>query len=291
MKKSRHIYIYVLLRFFIFVFAIIPRGFALFLGNFIGIAAYKLSKEARMVSNKNIDYIFPHLGKNGNKRNFIIKNFAMIGENLVDALRLTKFENEKLDKIVRIKNGKNIRKLFNRGKGLIVVTAHLGCWELIPAYFSQKGYPINIITREVYDKNINKEINRIRKTFNVKIVDRTHAPIVALKKLLRGEIVGILMDQHAKRNSVSIDFLGRKAETAVGPAYFAMKTAASVIPIAIHRLPDKTHLIEVGEELKITRTGNQEEDILENTRRCSKAIEHFIAKYPDEWVWFHKRWE
>lgn len=290
MKKIRHVYIYSILRFFIFFFRVIPRGLALFIGNLVGIAVYKLSKVARKVSFENINYIFPDIGSNGYRRYLVVKNFKKMGKNLADALRLTKFKNEELDRIVKLKNGSNFRKLFDRGKGLIVITAHLGCWELIPAYFSQKGYPVNVIAREVYDKNVNEEINRIRRAFNVRIIDKARSPIVAFKKLLLGEIVGILMDQNTKMNSVSIDFLGRKANTPIGPAYLAMKTGAPVIPIAIHRLKDDTHLIEVGEEVMITKSGNQKMDIFENTKRCSKAIERFITNYPEEWVWFHKRW-
>ncbi len=290
MKKIRHMYIYVILRFFIFFFRFIPRSLALFIGRLVGIIIYKLSKEARNVAFENVSYIFPNIENNDRKRSLVIRNFKNIGMNLADTLRLTKFKNGKLNRIVRIKNGNNIKELIGRRKGLIVITAHLGCWELIPAYFSQKGYPVNVITRKVYDKNVDGMINGIRRAFGVRIIDKNRSPIVALKKLLLGEAVGILMDQNTKTNSVFIDFLGHKTYTPVGPAYLAMKTGAPVIPVAIHRLRDDTHLIEVGEEVEIKNTGNQKSDILENTKRCSKAVEHFITNHLDEWVWFHKRW-
>jgi KDO2-lipid IV(A) lauroyltransferase len=290
MKKIRHLYIYNILRFLVFFFRIIPRGFALFLGNIIGIAVYNLSKEARRISCENVELIFPGIKNNGHKKSLVVQNFMKTGKNLAETLRLGKFKNGRLDRIVKIRNGSNINKLLDRGKGLIVITAHLGCWELIPAYFSQKGFTVNVIVREVYDKNVDRVINNIRKAFGVRIIDKNRSPIVALKRLLRGEAIGVLMDQNTKRNCVSIDFLGRKANTPIGPAYLAMRTGAAVVPVAIHRLKDNSHLLEVGEEVLIKKSSNQTRDILENTKRCSKAIESFIMSYPQEWVWFHKRW-
>jgi KDO2-lipid IV(A) lauroyltransferase len=290
MKRIRHLYIYGILRFFIFFFAIIPRSCALFLGNLLGIVVFRLSKEARRVAYKNVAYLYPSVEYNGRRRRLVVNNFKKIGRNLVDALRLIRYRNGSLEEIVSIKNGNAINDLLERGKGLIVITAHLGCWELIPAYFSEVGYRVNVMAREVYDKNVNREINRIREMYDIRIIDKRRAPIIALKCLLRGEAVGILMDQRSNKNSVSIDFMGRKAKTPIGPAYLAMKTGSPVVPVAIHRLRDDTHMIEVGNEVEIARTGKDEDDLFENTRRCSKAVEQFITNHLDEWVWFHKRW-
>jgi KDO2-lipid IV(A) lauroyltransferase len=260
------------------------------LGNLLGLVVFRLSKEARKVAFKNVAYLYPSIEHNGRRRKLIVNNFKKIGRNLVDALRLIRYRDGSLKSIVSIRNGNMISELLERGKGLIVITAHLGCWELIPAYFSQVGYQVNVMAREVYDKNVNREINRIREMYQVRIIDKRRAPIIALKCLLRGEAVGILMDQNTNKNSVSIDFMGHKAKTPIGPAYLAMKTGSPVVPVAIHRLRDDRHVIEVGKEVAIQMTGNDTDDIFENTRRCSKAVEHFITDHIDEWVWFHKRW-
>ncbi len=290
MKKLRHLYILYIIKFIVSFFRILPRCFALFLGNILGIIVFKLARQARQVAEGNIALIYPNIEDNGGRRSMAIKNFRNIGKNLADALRLSRYKNAGLDRIVNLKNGKNIQRLLERGKGLVVITAHLGCWELIPAYFSQKGYSVNIITRQVYDERVNSVINRIRENFNVRIIDKERAPVVALKRLLLGETVGILMDQSTKKNSVSVNFMGKKARTPVGPAYLAMKTSSPVLPVAIYRQKNNKHLIEVGEEVILKKTRNTKEDLLENTRRCSKAIEQFITKHPTEWVWFHKRW-
>jgi KDO2-lipid IV(A) lauroyltransferase len=260
------------------------------LGNLLGVVVFRLSKEARTVAFKNVVYLYPTIEHNGRRRRLIVNNFKKIGRNLVDALRLIKYRNGSLKRIVRIRNGNMINELLDRGKGLIVITAHLGCWELIPAYFSQVGYQVNVMAREVYDSNVNREINRIREMFNIRIIDKRRAPIIALKCLLRGEAVGILMDQRTSKNSVAVDFMGHEAKTPIGPAYLAMKTGSPVIPVGIHRMRDDTHMIEVGDEVTISRTGKDEVDIFENTKRCSKAVEQFITNHLDEWVWFHKRW-
>lgn len=290
MKRIRHLYIYAFLRIFVVFFAIVPRSFALFLGNLLGVIVFRLSKEARAVAYKNVAYLYPSVEYNGSRRRLIEHNFKKIGRNLVDALRLIRYRNGSLDRIVSIRNGNLINELLGRGKGLIVITAHLGCWELIPAYFSQAGYQVNVMAREVYDRNVNREINRIRELYHIRIIDKRRAPIIALKCLLRGEAVGILMDQRTSKNSVAVDFMGHEAKTPIGPAYLAMKTGSPVVPVAIHRLSDDTHMIEVGEEVAMSRTGEEKADIFENTRRCSKAVERYITNYLDEWVWFHKRW-
>jgi KDO2-lipid IV(A) lauroyltransferase len=283
-------YIYIILKALIFIFEVIPRRLGLILGNIIGIIVYHLSQKARKVSFHNVSLVLHNMEDNGSRREFVIKNFRRVGMNLVDALRLEKYKHCALDKIVRVKNGNNINSLLQRGKGLIVITAHLGCWEIIPAYFAQKGYPVNVIAREVYDKNVNREISRIREAFDVRVIDKNRSSIVALKRLLSGEAVGVLIDQNTNTNSITIDFMGRRARTPIGPAYLAMKTGAPVIPVAIHRLKNGKHMIEVGEEVEIIKTANEKSDIVENTRRCSKAVEKFIREYHEEWVWFHNRW-
>ncbi len=290
MKKIRHVYIYGILRFFFILFDVIPRNAALFLGKLLGIAVYRFSRTARDVAFENVQYLHPTVENNSTRRMLVIRNFTNIGRNLADALRLMKYRNGSLNRIVRIKNGNNIRELLNRKKGLIVVTAHLGCWELIPAYFSQIGYNVNVIAQEVYDRNVNRVINRIRESFSVRVIDKDRSPIVALKRLLRGEAVGILIDQNTRKNSVPVEFLGREANAPIGPAYLAMKTGAPVVPVAIHRLQDDIHLLEVGKEIEILNTGDEQKNICINTRRCSKAIERYIVKYPDEWVWSLRRW-
>ncbi|TET24699.1 MAG: hypothetical protein E3J78_00755, partial [Candidatus Cloacimonadota bacterium] len=211
MKKIRHVYIYGILRFFFILFDVIPRNAALFLGKLLGIAVYRFSRTARDVAFENVQYLHPTVENNSTRRMLVIRNFTNIGRNLADALRLMKYRNGSLNRIVRIKNGNNIRELLNRKKGLIVVTAHLGCWELIPAYFSQIGYNVNVIAQEVYDRNVNRVINRIRESFSVRVIDKDRSPIVALKRLLRGEAVGILIDQNTRKNSVPVEFLGREA--------------------------------------------------------------------------------
>jgi KDO2-lipid IV(A) lauroyltransferase len=232
--------------------------------------------------------------------------FIALGKNLTDSLRIPKLHEKNLDDIVEIRGLERFDRTYKKGKGMVAITGHLGCWELIPIFFSLKGYPVNVIGRSLPESRINGILQDIRKGKEVNVIDRHSSLRETLRCLRRGETLGILMDQNTRAEGFTIDFFGMPAHTPVGPVLLSHKTGAPILPMAIHRTRENRHRIEVGEEIKFNSTPKQvlgkmknkslengkfKEELMEWTQVCSKAVESFIRKYPTEWVWMHERWK
>ncbi|MBI4553118.1 MAG: lysophospholipid acyltransferase family protein, partial [Candidatus Latescibacteria bacterium] len=120
---------------------------------------------------------------------------------------------------------------------------------------------------------------------------RDRATPAVLRALRRGDVVGLLIDQDTRVQGTFVDFFGQPAYTPVGPAVIALRTDAPVVPMAIHRQPDDTHLITVLPPIEPVRSGRWDEDMHEATRRYTGAIERLIRQAPTQWVWMHERWK
>ncbi|MBD3289539.1 hypothetical protein GF337_12110 [candidate division KSB1 bacterium] len=217
--------------------------------------------------------------------------FINLGRNMVDAFRISQLNPENIDQLVRSTGLEKIDEVLERGKGCLLLTGHVGNWELLGAYVSLKGYPLHVIGAPIYDRRLDEMVVNNRKASGARYIARGSATRQIIRALRHNETIGILIDQDTKKvDGELVDFLGHKAYTPVGPVEIAHKFKCPLLPIAIHIQKDNTHFVEVGDEIKLQWTDDHEHDRIENTQRCSKAIEHFILKNPTQWVWMHKRW-
>ena len=126
---------------------------------------------------------------------------------------------------------------------------------------------------------------------DVNVIYRDESPRKILKVLKENRIVGIVADQDVESvEGVFVDFFGHPAYTPAGPAALARASGASLIPVLIMRENGK-HSLVVEKPIELADTGDKEKDLVENTRRWSSVIESYIRKYPEQWVWLHRRWK
>lgn len=216
--------------------------------------------------------------------------FCNLGRNLSELLRFPNLTERNIDKLVKIKGKERIDNALRRGKGAIILTAHLGNWELMAAYLSLKGYRGSVVARRIYYEGFDEIISRLRASASVSVIYRTSAREM-LKCLHGNGLLGILSDQDTdKVDGVFVDFFGSPAYTPVGPVVLAMKTGAGIVPCFIVR-ENGSHTIYVEEPMELSVTGDREKDVHVNTARCNKVIESYIRKYPSQWVWMHQRWK
>jgi KDO2-lipid IV(A) lauroyltransferase len=112
-----------------------------------------------------------------------------------------------------------------------------------------------------------------------------------LRALRSGRILGILPDQHAAGGSIIVDFMGRPAATAVGPATLAARTGAPIIPAFCRRRPDGDFEAVIYPPLPLVNTGDREADVRANTILVNQALEREILAHPEQWLWLHRRWK
>ena len=178
------------------------------------------------------------------------------------------------------------------GKGALILTAHFGNFELLPAGHALHGFQISLVHHTQRFVAGDALMTFIRERAGVQIIRKHKAAREMLRTLMRGDLIGIPFDQNAKRSeAVWVPFFGELAATPAGFDRLAMIAGGPVVPAFIVRQPDgRSHIIEVYDEIEQQRTGDKEADTVENTARYQKAIEEMVRAHPEQWLWTHRRY-
>ncbi len=254
----------------------------------LGRASYYLLPNSRRIALANLRVAFGEHAADKEIRAIAKATFANLGRFAYDIVQARHRGPEWVKHLATVRGKHNLDEALARGKGVIALTGHVGNWELLAAYFSMIGYPINVLATSLKDSKLNDLLVKMRTDVGVRVLDRSKGLIQAFRCLKRGEVLGVLIDQDTSVESVLVDFLGTPAKTAVGAVKLASRTGAAIVPLAM-TLNDSGHYeIDIKEALKI---GGRDETLREDVELCSKAIEDFIRRKPSQWVWMHKRWK
>jgi KDO2-lipid IV(A) lauroyltransferase len=192
---------------------------------------------------------------------------------------------------IEIENRQFLDEAVAEGRGVAVLTAHIGNWEWLGAGLALHGYPVASIVKSQPNSEHTKILNEYRRMAGIQVFSRGTTEILTAAKALRaGSVLGFFSDQDAGNSGVFVEFLGQMSSTPVGVAVFARKFGLPVVPAFIVRRPEGGHKIILGSPLRLIKTTNEEADIRDFTARGAKVIEKIIKQYPDEWLWFQKRW-
>jgi KDO2-lipid IV(A) lauroyltransferase len=269
----------------------LPRRTTLSLFGRLGLLAHGLLRTARRRTITNLSRAFGWEEDDPRLRRTVREVFVQAGKNVADLIWLPRLTASNIDELVRIENGHHLHEAIALGRGVIVVTGHIGNWELMAASYALRGYSVSAVARRVYDPRLDRMLNDLRKNARVRGISRDSGLREMIRVLRRGELLGVLMDQDTKVRGVFVPFFGRLAHTPVGPVMLAMKTRAPIVPIAIHRQPDDTHVSTVMPPVTLRYTDDREADLRINTWRCTRVLEEFIRQHPAQWVWMHNRWK
>lgn len=281
---------YVLILLFIKVINVFSFKISLQIGRFIGLLLYLFDARHRNVAINNLMASFPE--KNNDEIKRIIKeSFKNIGSTVAEMARVFKGGREWVDGTARFEGRENVEKALKKGKGVLVVTAHIGNWE-VGALASAMDFRLNFVVRPLDNRFINGLVYKLRTAFNSGVIAKKNAIREILRCLNKNEIVAILMDQNTSREEgVFVDFFGRKACTTPVVALLALRTGAPVIPAFTIREGEGKFKVIIGEEIEVIPTGDNQRDIERYTAIFTVAIESIIRKYPDQWFWLHRRWK
>jgi Kdo2-lipid IVA lauroyltransferase/acyltransferase len=174
-----------------------------------------------------------------------------------------------------------------------VLTGHLGAWELSSFYHSLMGRPMGMVIRRLDNPLVDAFVNRIRCLHGNRVIHKDDFARGLIASMRAGETVGILMDTNmTPPQGVFVPFFGIEACTASGMARVAAKTGAAVVPgFLLWEESEGQYVLHFGKELEVVKTGDSESDALVNTAAFTAAIEGYIRRYPDQWLWMHRRWK
>lgn len=217
--------------------------------------------------------------------------YRHLGKCLMEFIRLPAMSAEEIRRVTELRGREHLDEALARGRGVILLTAHLGNWEMVGARIAADGYPLNVIARAQRDDRLTDYIRSTREVAGMRVLHREVAVRRSLLALRQNELVGMLLDQNAGEDGVFVEFFGHLASTAPGAAAFALRTEAAVVPTFGWRKQDDRHMIEIREPVPLVRTGDRERDLLMNTAQYTKIIEEAIRAHPEQWFWLHKRWK
>ena len=289
--KLRRYYLYYLGRMAAFLFGLLPMQVGVWLGALAGRAAFYLVPKYRRIAIDNLTLAFGREKTTPEITALARRVFENQGRNGAELLNFPKINAANIDRFVRAQGMDIVDEAFRKGKGTIVLTAHFGNWEVLSAYLRIKNYPGVAVGKKIYFHKFDAFLNSLRKMHDVNIIYRDGSVKSMLKILKSNRILGMLADQDVDSvEGVFVNFFGRPAYTPIGPAALAAISGAALIPIVIVREGSK-HVFIVDEPIELVNTGDREADIVTNTQKWSDVIESYIRRYPDHWVWMHRRWK
>jgi Kdo2-lipid IVA lauroyltransferase/acyltransferase len=271
---------------------LLPRSWALAAGTGLGTLARIVLPHLRRHARRNLQLAFPKL--NDNARRQIERGvFCNLGRALAEATQFPKLNRQNIESIVVYEGLENYQRAVAQGRGVILLTGHIGAWELSVYAHSIYGYPMSFLARRVDNPLVERLAEENRARFGNRSIDKKGSLREVLKTLKAGGVVGILADLNsAREEGVFVDFFGLPACTTAGVATLALRTGAVVLPGYILWDDErKIHRLCFEPPIETISTGNQKEDIVKNTARYTQVLEKVIRRHPAQWLWIHRRWK
>lgn len=273
---------------------LLPRRAALAVGRLVGEAFYRVAGGLRRTGRRNVALAFPDLSETERER-LVRASFHNLGRQLGEFSQLPKLRTpEDAERTIGFENREIPLRELERGRGVLFLTGHIGAWELSAFCFTLAGAPpINFLVRRIDNPRVEALADRYRTACGNRTIDKRDAARAVLTALRRGETVGILADLNTlESEGVFVDFFGVPASTTPSVAVLAMRADAAVVPgYTYWSEAQGRYVLRFEEPVELARTGSKEDDVRENTARCTAALERIIRRHPDQWLWIHKRWK
>ena len=270
----------------------LPRSVARAVGAGFGAVAWMLLGRLRRVGMQNLALAFPQ--KTATERKQILRGvYRSLGWQLGEFCKMSGYTAEQASKFIRYDGLEHYLAARAKGKGVLVLTGHLGAWELSSFYHSLMGYPMSLVIRRLDNPLVDAFVNRIRCLHGNRVIHKDEFARGLLTSMHRGETVGILMDTNmTPPQGVFVPYFGVEACTASGLARVALHSGAAVLPgFLVWEASEKKYVLRFGEELELIRTGDVARDIVANTALFAATTEAYVRRYPEQWLWVHRRWK
>jgi KDO2-lipid IV(A) lauroyltransferase len=257
----------------------------------IAVAVYHLHGRLRRVGYTNLALAMPTLSR-AEQRNIVRQVFANLGRLLGEFSQFPKVNRQNIAELVEYDGLENYTRASERGRGVLMLTGHTGAWELCAFAHGAYGNPLSFLVRPLDNPLLDRLVSSYRELSGNRTIDKNKAVKPVLETLRKGQDVGLLIDVNTLPDQgVFVDFFGTPACSTTGLAVFALRSDAPVVPGFLRwdaRL--RKHVLRFEPEIPLIRTGDFKEEIRLNTARFTKVIEDYARRYPDQWLWVHKRW-
>jgi KDO2-lipid IV(A) lauroyltransferase len=271
---------------------VLPRPIARGIGALVGTIARKAFGRLRRVGLRNLELAYPEWTAEQREQTLRLV-YRNLGYQLAEFCLMGRYTPEQASGFIEYEGLEHYLVARARGKGVLVVTGHLGAWELSSFYHSLVGYPMGLVIRRLDNPLVDEFVNGIRCLHGNRVIHKDDFARGLISSMRVGETVGILMDTNmTPPQGVFVPFFGVEACTASGLARVALKTDAAVLPgFLLWDESRRKYVLRFGECIELVRTGVAETDVLANTAAFTGAIEAAIRRNPEQWLWMHRRWK
>ncbi|MHB8301441.1 MAG: lysophospholipid acyltransferase family protein [Acidobacteriaceae bacterium] len=270
----------------------LPRTVARAIGAAIGGTAFYAMGHLRRVGLSNLALAFPEKSP-GERKRILRGMYRNLGWQLAEFCQMPRYTLQQANRFIRYEGLANYLKARERGKGVLVLTGHLGAWELSSFYHSLAGHPMSMVIRRLDNHRIDRFVNHVRCQHGNRVLHKDDFARGLIAAMRSGETVGVLMDTNmTPPQGVFVDFFGHAACTASGVARVALRTGAAVVPGFLLWEPrERRYVLHFQPALALIDTGDDERDALANTQLFTRALEDVVRRCPEQWLWVHRRWK
>ncbi len=272
------------------IFALLPRRLCLAAGRLAGSVLFQLDGRHRRLALRNLAAAFGTEKTPAERLAIARGSFRHFGALTADVLKLFRLSPARVQALLEVEGEDNLTGALAAGRGVLIVTGHLGNWEVAAAAVSRLG-KLSVIARRLDNSALERELLGLRRRFGTTVIYKKEAARRVLEALRAGEMVAILIDQNVlRREGVFVDFFGRPASTTPALAAFHLRTGSPVVPVFCRPTAAATYRVVIHPPLDLPSDGPLEANVLKITQVSTKIIETEVRRTPELWLWFHDRW-
>lgn len=258
-------------------------------GTVLGTLLYCLDRTHRRRASENVARCFPDR-PTAEQRTIVRRSFQNLTTRMLELLQASAQAPEALRARVDVEGAEHMRAAYAGGRGVLFVSGHFGCWELSAIVHALLVEPVGVLARPLDNPRLHAMVEAMRQRTGNTVIYRQGAVRKALRMLLDGQGVGVLIDQRAHApGDTWVRFFGDPAGTTSTPAALALRTGAAVVPVFTLPLPGGRFRM-IYEPAVVPPAADAPDAVQLITQRCTDVLEAYVRRQPELWLWMHRRW-
>ena len=287
----QHVWEYWIFRLMRWKWAWLPESVATRFGELTGLIAGSVFRIRRRDVDQNLALAFPDR-RRGWRDAVARASYAHLGREAAMFFRMAGWTKGRVVERVTFRGLEGLRRAAETGEGAVLLTGHLGNWEVAGAAIAASGIALDVVGKGMANRRFEADLFETREQLGMRVIEMGDASKGVFRALGRGRVVAILGDQNAHKRGVFVPFFGRQAATARGPALFAIRTGAPVFVGIALRDPGWTQRYTVTiRRMNFRPTGDVESDSRLLLAEYTRSLEDAVRQAPEQYLWQHRRWK
>lgn len=259
-------------------------------GKLVGMLMYVLAVPQRRLVLRNVRFCYPEW-HDSEVKEFARRVFQNFGITFIEVCQSAFMARDQLSRRYRVKGEENLTNALEANKGILIVTAHIGNWEVAQHYMNNFEKPFSVVATRMKWSWADRLLNHLRSRFGNTVIDKKGGLQSITRALRRGEMVALLIDQSRRKQGIEVTFFGREATATPAAALLAMRCKSIVLPGFCVRDPGGQLTVHFKPPLEMIKTGDVHRDLQANTQIMMNVVEEMVREYPDQWFWTLKPWK